>query len=48
MTASDNLIQHSFELAAERCEDLAPLVYRRLLRDTRKPRPCSEAREPTS
>jgi hemoglobin-like flavoprotein len=26
----DNLIQHSFELAAERCGDLTPLVYRRL------------------
>ncbi len=25
-----NLIQHSFELAAARCEDLTPLVYRRL------------------
>jgi hemoglobin-like flavoprotein len=33
MTASTNLIQHSFELAAERCEDLTPLVYRRLFRD---------------
>ncbi len=31
MTASVNLIQHSFELAAERCLDLTPLVYRRLL-----------------
>ena len=30
MTASTNLIHHSFELAAERCEDLTPLVYRRL------------------
>jgi hemoglobin-like flavoprotein len=28
-----NLIQHSFELAAERCEDLTPLVYRRLFRE---------------
>jgi hemoglobin-like flavoprotein len=27
-----NLIQHSFELAAERCEDLTPLVYERLHR----------------
>ncbi len=26
-------IHHSFELAAERCEDLTPLVYRRLFRD---------------
>ena len=29
MTASTNPIQHSFELATERCEDLTPLVYRR-------------------
>ena len=28
-----NPIQHSFELAAERCEDLTPLVYRRLFRE---------------
>jgi hemoglobin-like flavoprotein len=27
---SPNPIQQSFELAAERCEDLTPLVYRRL------------------
>jgi hemoglobin-like flavoprotein len=27
-----NLIEHSFELAAARCEDLAPLVYQRLHR----------------
>ena len=33
MTAPSNLIQHSFELAAERCEDLTPLVYRRLFRE---------------
>lgn len=26
-------IHHSFELAAERCEDLTPLVYRRLFRE---------------
>ncbi len=32
-------IQHSFELAAERCEDLTPLVYRRLFRE----RPEAEA-----
>jgi hemoglobin-like flavoprotein len=25
-----NLIERSFEIAAERCEDLTPLVYRRL------------------
>jgi len=31
--APNNLIHHSFELAAERCEDLTPLVYRRLFRD---------------
>ena len=28
--ASTNPIERSFELAAERCEDLTPLVYRRL------------------
>jgi len=28
--APTNLIEHSFELAAEHCEDLTPLVYRRL------------------
>jgi hemoglobin-like flavoprotein len=33
MPAPVNLIQHSFELAAERCEDLTPLVYRRLFRE---------------
>jgi len=30
MTASSNPIEHSFELAASRCADLTPLVYRRL------------------
>jgi hemoglobin-like flavoprotein len=30
--AKSNLIQQSFELAAGRCEDLTPLVYRRLFR----------------
>jgi len=30
MTASSNPILRSFEIAAERCEDLTPLVYRRL------------------
>jgi hemoglobin-like flavoprotein len=30
MTASTDLIERSFELAAERCGDLTPLVYRRL------------------
>ena len=33
MTSPINLIQHSFELAAARCEDLTPLVYRRLFRE---------------
>jgi hemoglobin-like flavoprotein len=31
--ASIHLIQHSFEVAAERCQDLTPLVYRRLFRE---------------
>ena len=30
MTASSNPVLRSFEIAAERCEDLTPLVYRRL------------------
>ena len=30
MTGSSNPIERSFVLAAERCEDLTPLVYRRL------------------
>lgn len=30
---SDNLIEQSLELAAERCEDLTPLVYARLFAD---------------
>src|SRR5882757_2320091 len=33
MMAPVNLIHHGFELAAERCEDLTPLVYARLLRE---------------
>jgi hemoglobin-like flavoprotein len=33
MTASTNPIQQSFELAADRCEDLTPLVYARLFRE---------------
>ena len=33
MTAPTNLIQQSFEIAAERCEDLSPRVYRRLFRE---------------
>jgi hemoglobin-like flavoprotein len=32
MTPRANLIEHSFELAAARCEDLTPPVYRRLFR----------------
>jgi len=31
--APTNPIQQSFELTAERCEDLTPLVYRRLFRE---------------
>src|ERR1700726_4891952 len=31
--APPNPIHHSFELTAERCEDLTPLVYRRLFRE---------------
>jgi hemoglobin-like flavoprotein len=30
---STNPIERSFELAAERCDDLTPLVYRRLFRE---------------
>ena len=30
MTALPNPIEHSFEIAALRCEDLTPLAYRRL------------------
>ncbi|MBR0829401.1 globin [Bradyrhizobium manausense] len=33
MNASTNPIERSFELAADRCEDLTPLVYRRLFRE---------------
>src|SRR4030088_1688662 len=33
MAETINLILHSFEMAAERCEDLTPLVYRRLFRE---------------
>jgi hemoglobin-like flavoprotein len=33
MMAPTNPIQHSFELAATRCEDLTPPVYRRLFRE---------------
>ena len=33
MMASPNPIERSFELAAERCEDLTPLVYRKLFRE---------------
>ena len=44
MTASTNLIQHSFELAAARCEDLTPLVYRRLFREHPEANRCSGAK----
>ena len=30
MTSESNPIERSFEIAAERCEDITPLVYRRL------------------
>jgi hemoglobin-like flavoprotein len=33
MTAPVDLIHRSFELAAERCEDLTPLVYQRLFQE---------------
>ncbi|MBR0872479.1 globin [Bradyrhizobium tropiciagri] len=33
MTSSSNPIEHSFDLAAARCDDLTPLVYRRLFRE---------------
>lgn len=33
MTSDADLISASFELAAEHCEDLTPLVYERLFRD---------------
>lgn len=31
--ASENPIERSFEVAAERCQDLTPLVYERLFRE---------------
>jgi hemoglobin-like flavoprotein len=31
--SATNPIHHSFELAARRCEDLTPVVYRRLFRE---------------
>jgi len=31
--SATNPIQHSFELAARHCEDLTPVVYRRLFRE---------------
>ena len=48
MTSPTNLIQHSFELAAARCEDLTPLVYRRLFREHPEARAMfrSEGSEP--
>ena len=33
MTTASNPIERSFEITAERCEDLTPLVYRRLHRE---------------
>jgi hemoglobin-like flavoprotein len=33
MTETPDLIEQSFALAAARCEDLTPLVYRRLFRE---------------
>ena len=33
MIARPNLIERSLEIAAERCDDLTPLVYRRLHRE---------------
>ncbi|KWV57296.1 flavoprotein [Bradyrhizobium macuxiense] len=33
MTSSTNPIERSFELAAAACDDLTPLVYRRLFRE---------------
>ena len=48
MTAPANLIQHSFELAAERCEDLTPLVYRRLSREYPETQTMFRSEEPTS
>lgn len=33
MTSLSNPIERSFELAAERCDDLTPLVYQRLFRE---------------
>lgn len=33
MMASENPIERSFEVAAERCQDLTPLVYERLFRE---------------
>jgi hemoglobin-like flavoprotein len=39
MMAPVNLIHRSFELAAERCEDLTPLVYRRLFHEHPETKP---------
>ncbi|WFU84950.1 globin [Bradyrhizobium sp. CIAT3101] len=33
MSASPNLIEQSFELAASRCADLTPLIYQRLFNE---------------
>lgn len=43
MIASADLIERSFVLAASRCDDLTPLVYRRLFRD----RPEAQAMFPS-
>jgi hypothetical protein len=45
MTAPANPIQHSFELAAARCDDLTPLVYDRLFREHPETGRCFAARE---
>ena len=39
-----NLIEQSFELAAERCEDLTPLVYRSLFREHPEAERCFAAK----
>jgi hemoglobin-like flavoprotein len=45
MMAPTNLIQHSFELAARRCADLTPLVYRRLFRQQPEAEPMFRREE---
>jgi hemoglobin-like flavoprotein len=48
MTPSPNPIEHSFELAAARCDDLTPLVYQRLFEKHPEAQPMfrSEGSEP--